>query len=70
MRLPEDTFDTLYINADYTISKKDIDDLIKEHFGENTEVTMRADEIQIDHFGYDLYDSIDWANYIIVERVK
>lgn len=70
---PEDHENTKYVPIErYSpITKQYLDDLCETYFGKelnNHKITFLFEEIQVKHFGYDLYDPTDYRNFLIIER--
>ncbi len=70
MRFPKDTDDTIYVHAHYI--SYDLDDLLNRarcKWGDEIgleHLSIGAEYIQINCFGYDLYDPADWACFITI----
>lgn len=73
-RYPENTETSLYINCgigSYPFDFLYMMDSIKSHFGEEIsleELDITAEHINTRCIGYDLYDSSDYDNYIVITR--
>jgi hypothetical protein len=67
---PDNTDDTLYIEADWmTVRLDDLLVRVKEYFGEDVNlenITISAEHIHTDCLGYDRYDRGDYTNYIVI----
>lgn len=64
---PKDTETTFYILGESSLSN--IIDLVKEKWGEDTDlddVTIESEYIHTRCINYDLYDSSDYDEYIVV----
>jgi len=73
-RYPENSETILYISCgigSYQIDFLNMMDSIKSHFGEEIsleELDITAEYIHTRCIGYDLYDSSDYDNYIVITR--
>lgn len=74
-RYPENTETSLYLNfGSYSSVPMDFTymiESIKAHFGEEIsleELDINAEHINTRCIGYDLYDSSDYDNYIVITR--
>lgn len=65
---PENTEDTLYFR--YETNLQSILDFIKQSWPDVSfdDVSIEAQHIHTDHIGYDLYDSSDYTDFIVVTR--
>ncbi len=65
---PENTEDTLYFP--YETNLQSLLDSIKKVWPEVSldDVTIEAQHIHTDHIGYDLYDSTDYNDFVVVTR--
>lgn len=66
--LPKDTDKLIHLNSG--ISLKEIMDMAQHKWGENInfeDISVSSESIQVQCFGYDLYDSGDYMNFIILE---
>lgn len=71
MRLPKDDENTLHIQSDAASLAGIIRSTQEKWPGVDlNEIDISAEEIQVQCFGYDLYDSSDYINYVIVTRRK
>lgn len=71
MQYPESTKDVLYIIDDGENSVDDLFERIKDHFGEDVNLStlkLESENIQLRHFNYDLYDPLDWQRYIVIRK--
>lgn len=68
-RYPQSTPDTLYIAGD-EIDMADLLQNCMRHFkgASINDLIVSQQNIQIDHFGYDLYDSVDWMQYFVIMK--
>ena len=68
---PDNDENTIYLSAsilDYTL--QEIIELIQEKWPDCSfdDITIEAEHIHTDCLGYDLYDSGDYTDYIIIRR--
>lgn len=68
---PDDTNDTMHLDASQIWSLTDINARIQEKWpGASTDqFIMEAAEIQTDCIGFDRYDPIDWTAFIIIRKI-
>lgn len=74
MRFPKDTPNKAHLPVcrfNNGVSLDELNSFIEEKFPNipKDELRLYCEEIQVDCFGYDQYDSNDWMNFIIVEKV-
>ena len=65
---PQNTNETIYIERNLTLSE--IIDVCKEHFGDKFDeekIKISSEYIHTNCITYDLYDSSDYTNFIVVE---
>jgi hypothetical protein len=71
---PENTPDKLYIYSGFgNISFSDLLDSIKNHFGEDIDLsalTITPEHIHTRCITYDLHDPSDYDDYLVIERCK
>ncbi len=69
---PKNTPDTLYIHASHSeIAFSDLMEQIMDHFGQEIDVTTLTFEPEYIHtrcIGYDLHDSGDYDNYLVIRK--
>ena len=66
---PDNTETTMYICCAYTFD--DIIEQAKNHFGNDInldEITIRSERIHTSCLTYDLYDTSDYTDFIVVEK--
>lgn len=66
---PDNTSTTLYI-ASTEISLTDLLKGIRNHFGEDVDfdrLTISSENIHTSCITYDLYDPLDWTDFIVVQ---
>jgi hypothetical protein len=70
MRMPENTKDTLYIAEYENLSLMELLTKIREYWPDESfdNLDIQGEHIQVDCFGYDLYDSSDYMNFIVVTK--
>jgi hypothetical protein len=72
MRMPVSDEKTLYVETFCMTSIKEVIERIQDHFGVESvdfeEFTISAEHIQVDCFGYDLYDRGDYEDFIVITR--
>jgi hypothetical protein len=70
MRYPVDTEQTLYFQCGPSLTLDDVVDRARRHFPdcELQDLTISSENIQVKCFGYDIYDSRDYLDYIVVSR--
>lgn len=68
-RYPQDTSQVLYLLS-VNLTLGDIVESAKRHFPdcEMDDLKVEGENIQIKCFGYDLYDSGDYLDYIVITR--
>lgn len=72
-RLPEDTDTQLHVFM--SAGGTSLDELlgcIRNHFGDDVsgdQLEITAENIQVQCFGYDLYDSADYMDFLVVRKV-
>ena len=71
---PDNTPGILYIESSYAeIGFADIIHQIVTHFGDGiplTDFTISAEYIHTSCLTYDLYDSSDWTNFLVIRKKK
>lgn len=66
---PDNDKNTLYLRASDYIYASYLMEMIEKHFGDVdlNDVTISSMQINTRHIDYDLYDSADWDDFIVVE---
>lgn len=70
---PDNDENTLYIQSEPKWSFSQILEEIKLHFGEDStfeQFKISSEKIHTDYLGYDCYDSSDYTDYLIIERIQ
>jgi hypothetical protein len=68
-KLPEDTENKMYLGNNPTV--REIIIIIREKWGKGTkleDITVGSEHIQVQCFGYDLYDSGDYMHFVTLEK--
>ena len=68
-QFPKNDKTTLYIADDGGYRLTEIVDMAKDYFGEDVELSsliIESENIQLRHFDYDVYDPVDWQQYLII----
>lgn len=68
---PQDTETTIYLLSSPDWDLRAIMDMVERKWGIThlyDQVTIRAEYIHVRCIGYDLYDSSDYDNYLVIER--
>lgn len=67
---PDDTEDTLYLTSDSQHSLAAIIELCKEKWPDVdfNDLLFESEKIHTDCLGYDLYDPMDYTDFIIISR--
>lgn len=68
---PDNTPDTLYINAKNGVTLEDMAILCEAHFGAGSDprdLSFSAEHIHTYCIGYDQYDPGDYTNYIVITK--
>lgn len=65
---PDDTDTEMYINTFVSVDMEDVNNRIKEKWPDAklSDINIAAEYIHTDCLGYDLYDSSDYTNYIVI----
>ena len=65
---PTNDDNTLYIADDGGISFSDLISRANEHFGSLDNLTIKPEYIHTRCVNYDLYDAMDYDNYIVITK--
>ena len=69
---PDNTETTLYLASDSSTSLSDMLERIRDHFGEDVDLSqlrISSEYIHTDCLTYDRYDPGDYTNFIIIEKI-
>lgn len=70
---PEDTDTELYIPSYSNTSLADLIEKAKKHFGEDVsleDLEIGSEYIHTNCITYDLFDSSDWTDFVVITKVK
>lgn len=67
---PQNDENTLYIPSGYNLNLSELLEMATDHFPgvELSDLTIESEKIHTRCITYDLYDSGDWDDYIIIRR--